>query len=100
MSPELEALRRIILPLLQPYAARIRVFGSVARGEAGSNSDPDLLVQLKPGSERPPLGLRWFALEQELSAKVGRPVELITEAALSPHLRPYIEQDAVVLYEA
>ncbi len=96
---ELEELRRRVVPLLKPYARRIAVFGSVARGEAGPQSDIDILVDLKPADERPPLGLRWFELEEKLSQALGRRVELISARALSPYLRPYVEKEMIVLYE-
>jgi hypothetical protein len=45
------------------------------------------------------MGLRWFALEQALADRLGRPVELVTERALSPHIRPHVQTDRVLLYE-
>lgn len=96
---DMEELQEVLVPALQPYASRIEVFGSVARGEAGMESDVDVLVRLRPSEQRPPVGLRWFALEQELGEQLGRPVELVTERALSRHIRPYMETDRVVLYE-
>lgn len=99
MDLSLDTLRAVTVPRLQPYARRIALFGSVARGEAGPTSDVDLLIALRAPDERPALGLRFFALEQELSDRLGRPVELVTEDALSRHVRPFVEQDAVVLYE-
>ena len=92
-------LREKVTPLLQPYARRISVFGSYARGETTTESDIDLLIELKPSQERPHLGLKWFGLELELSKLLGREVELITEQGLSPHVRPYVEKDKVILYE-
>jgi predicted nucleotidyltransferase len=56
-------------------------------------------VELKPLEQRPPLGLRWFALEEELSQRIGRRVELVSMKALSPHIRPYVKEDEVVIYE-
>lgn len=84
---------------LRPYASRIELFGSEARGEAAPESDVDVLVTLRPPENRPPLGLRWFELEQELSEQLGRSVELVTERALGAHLRPHIAADRVTLYE-
>lgn len=91
-------LRQAAIPLLQPYVTRISVFGSYARGEETPDSDIDLLVDLKPSGHRPPLGFAWFDLEEELGALLGRPVEMVTRAALSPYVRPYVERDEVVLY--
>jgi predicted nucleotidyltransferase len=96
-----DELREKILPVLMPYGVkRVAVFGSVVRGEDTAKSDVDILVVLKPPHERPPLGLfRWIALEEELSEKLGRKVDLVTEDDVSPYIRPYIEQEKVVLYE-
>ena len=45
------------------------------------------------------MGLRWFALEEELAERLGRPVELVTERALSRHVRPHVQTDRVLLYD-
>jgi predicted nucleotidyltransferase len=92
-------LREKILPLLRPYVKKITVFGSFARGEDMPESDIDILVDLKPPGQRPVLGLKWFGLEQELGRILGRRVELVSESALSPYVRPYAEKDMVLLYE-
>jgi predicted nucleotidyltransferase len=94
-----EQIRDVVVPALRPYAARIELFGSEARGESTATSDVDLLLTLRAPEHRPPLGLRWFELEQELSDQLGRPVELVTQRALSPHLRRYVLSDRVTLYE-
>lgn len=99
MTEKHRELRDLILPVMEAYVTRISLFGSVARGDDGPDSDIDVLVKLKPAADRPPLGLRWFELEEELSNRIGRPVEMVTEDALSPHFRPYVEEEAVVLYE-
>ena len=96
---DMEELQSVLVPALRPFASRIEVFGSIARGEAGAGSDVDVLVRLRPSEQRPPLGLRWFALEQELAERLGRPVELVTERALSRHVRPHVQTDRVLLYE-
>lgn len=75
------------------------MFGSYVRGEETPDSDIDLLVQLKPASQRPRLGLKFFGLQNELSQLIGREVDLVTEEGLSPYIRPYIEKEKVVLYE-
>lgn len=93
-------LRTKVTPLLKPYAKRISVFGSYARGEETANSDIDLLVALKPSGSRPVLGLfELIELEQELEKKLGREVDLVTEDGLNHRRKPSIEKDRVVLYE-
>ncbi len=92
-------LEQKIVPLLRPYAKKIAVFGSFARGDETEDSDIDILVDLLPPGERPPLGLKWFGLEEELARILGREVELVSERALSPFVRPRVEKDMVLLYE-
>jgi predicted nucleotidyltransferase len=56
-----EELRKKIVPVLLPYGVkRIALFGSVVRDELTQESDIDILVELKPPGERPPIGLKWF----------------------------------------
>lgn len=93
-----DELSRQVIPILKPYVKMVAVFGSFARGEETQNSDVDLLIKLKSPDQRPPLGLKWFTLEEQLSQQAGRPVELVSEDGLSPHIRPFIEQDKVILY--
>ncbi len=97
---ELKLLREKILAVLRPYKVkRVAVFGSVVRGEDAPGSDLDILVALPPPGERPVIGLKWFDLVEELSAVLGRPVDLVTEDGLSPYIRPYVEKEMIVLYE-
>lgn len=69
---------------------RVRLFGSHARDAARPGSDVDLIVDL----ERP-LGLAFFTLQEELSERLGAPVDLVTEAALAPDVRYTALRDAV-----
>ena len=95
-----EALREKTEPVLLPQGVKaVPVLGSVARGEDMTGSDIDVLVILKPTDERPPVGVRWSGLEEELTRVLGREVELVSESALSPSIRPYVEEGLVVLYE-
>ena len=75
---------------------RIALFGSFVRGEAGPDSDIDLIVDFL----RPTGFLALVKLERELSEAIGRKVDLITEQAISPHLRDRILSEQQVIYEA
>ena len=75
-------------------ASRIRVFGSVARGEEGPESDVDLLVDLPQGYD---LFRQRMPLARELSDMIGREVDLIPEHELNRHIRPYVLDEAVEL---
>ena len=96
LSPYQQA---VLLDTLRPFASRVAVFGSEARGEARPGSDLDILVTLRDAADRPALGLRWFALEADLAERLGRPVDLVTDAALNRHVRPFVDLDLVVLHE-
>jgi len=76
--------------------AMLGVFGSMARGEATGQSDVDLLVRF---SRRKSL-LALVRLEREVSEALGRRVDLLTEAAISPYLRDEIKRQLQVIYEA
>ncbi|HLE92470.1 MAG TPA: nucleotidyltransferase family protein [Anaerolineales bacterium] len=93
-------IRRKAVPILKPYINRLAVFGSTVRGEATTKSDIDLLIRLKPSSERPKLGLfKLLEIEEDLQKKLGREVDLVTEDSLSPYIRPYVDQEKVIIYE-
>ena len=71
------------------------VFGSFARGESNKKSDIDLLVRF---SKRKSL-LNLVRIEREITTLLGKPVDLVTEAALSPYIRDRVKQELQVLYE-
>ncbi len=80
----------------QNDVSMIGVFGSFVRGEAKARSDVDLLVRFS----KPKSLLDHIALERQISTVLGREVDLLTEAALSPYLRKRILDDLQVLYGA
>jgi uncharacterized protein len=75
-------------------ARRIRVFGSVARGEETADSDVDFLVDLPEGYD---LFAQRLPLAERLTEITGRPVDLVPEHELNRHLRPYVLAEAVDL---
>ncbi|MBD3174996.1 MAG: nucleotidyltransferase [Armatimonadia bacterium] len=75
---------------------RLSVFGSALREDFRGDSDLDVLVEFEPGHVP---GLAFFAMQDELSALVDRPVDLNTPECLSPHFRDAVLAEAVVLYE-
>ena len=80
----------------QNDVSMIGVFGSMARGEAKKQSDIDLIVRF---SKRKSL-LSLVRLERELTEALGRKVDLLTEAALSPYIRESVLNELKVVYGA
>lgn len=74
-------------------ASNVRLFGSVARGEATSESDIDLLVDL--GARVSLVGLA--GLERELAELLGCDVDVVPAASLKPGLIAAVEAEAIAL---
>jgi predicted nucleotidyltransferase len=77
---------------------RLALFGSVVRGTGRPDSDVDFLVEFEPDAVPGLLGLA--EIEAELSALLGRPVDLRTANELSPHFRQAVERAAEVEFAA
>ena len=71
-------------------ASRIRVFGSVTRGDDHPGSDIDLLVDFAPDASL----LDLVGLQQDAEALLGRPVDIVTPDSVSPFLRERILLEA------
>ncbi|VVB97072.1 Nucleotidyltransferase domain protein [uncultured archaeon] len=86
--------RKEILHIAARYGARnVRVFGSVARGEAGPESDIDFLVELEPGRSLFDLGGLLMELQKLLACKV----DVVTEKGLRERIRRRVLREAVPL---
>ncbi|MBF0136287.1 MAG: nucleotidyltransferase family protein [Magnetococcus sp. DMHC-1] len=70
---------------------RLALCGSTARNEALAGSDVDILVAF----DGPATSKRYFGVQFLLEDTLGCQVDLITEKALRPELRSFIEHDAV-----
>jgi uncharacterized protein len=62
----------------------------VARGEAREDSDLDLLINLEPGRSL----LDLVAIKQDLEDLLGRGVDVVTEASISPYIRNRVLAEA------
>jgi uncharacterized protein len=83
-----------ILRLCEIYGARnLRVFGSVARGEADAQSDVDFLVEMEPGRSLFDLG----GLQYELERLLRCPVDVVTERGLKARVHDRVLREAVPL---
>ncbi|MGH3886630.1 MAG: nucleotidyltransferase family protein [Pseudonocardiaceae bacterium] len=91
---ELRSRRDAILEIAQRHGVvDIRVFGSVARGDADYDSDVDLLVELEPGRSLFDLG----GLLMDLRDFFGDPVDVLMPAALQEQVRGTVMREAVPL---
>jgi len=91
---ELQTKRDEILQTAKKYGAfNVRVFGSVARGDADTESDIDLLVEMEPGRSLFDLG----GLLTDLQTVLGRDVDVVTEKGLRGRIRERVLNEAVAL---
>ncbi len=74
-------------------AHNVRVFGSLARGDALPDSDADFLVDLEPGRSLFDLG----GLLMDLQRLLGRPVDVVTERGLRGRIRNRVLSEAIPL---
>lgn len=94
MDETLKAKREEILVIAARHGvSEIRVFGSMARGDAGPDSDVDLLVEVKGPTPA------WFpgGLVTELEQLLGRRVDVVEPSALRESLREKVLREAVPL---
>ena len=76
---------------------KLALFGSVLRDDFRDESDIDVLVEFEEGVS---VGLRFFAMERELSEMLGRKVDLNTPGFLGKHYRDEVLKEADVQYDA
>src|SRR5687768_12010981 len=86
----LRANKTKLLPIFEKYrVTNPRIFGSVARGDAGAESDIDILVSKTAPMDYATIG--W--LRREVRAALGWPADLVFESALKPEIREEIQPD-------
>jgi len=84
--------RQEILYIAAKHGAyNVRIFGSVARGEADDQSDVDILVELEQGRSLPDLG----GLLKDLETLLNRKVDVVTERGLRQRIRDRVLHEAV-----
>ncbi len=91
-SRALELLAHSKPALAERYGVvRLALFGSTARDAARADSDIDILVAF----DGPATSERYFGVQFYLEDLFGCPVDLVTDKAVRPELRPFIEKEAV-----
>lgn len=79
-----------------PYVVRAELFGSLARGDGGHDSDVDLLVEF---DENRPKGFRAFSLDGELEAVLGRKVDIVQRHLMHGFVLENAHDDLELIYE-
>ena len=78
--------------LAERFAVRdLALFGSTIRDDARPDSDIDILVTF----DGPATSARYFGVQFFLEDLLGHPVDLVTDKALRPELRPFVEREAI-----
>lgn len=75
---------------------RAAIFGSVARGQHGADSDVDIMVELDPANV--PSLFTYLGIARELEAWLGRRVDLAVRDRLKQYVRPQAEAEAVYAF--
>ena len=92
MSPRIAIDRERIAGLCRRHhIRRLALFGSVLRDDFGSGSDVDVLVEFEPGHVP---GFRFVDIQDELSALLGRTVDLHTPGSISRYFRERVVREA------
>ena len=90
----LKSRREEIISIAAKHGARnVRVFGSVARGEADDKSDIDLLVEFESGRSLLDHAGLWLELQDLLGCKV----DVVSERGIKPRIRERVLREAVPL---
>lgn len=90
----LKSKRREILAIAARHGARnVRIFGSVARGEADEASDIDLIVEFEPGRSLLDHAGLWLDLQELLGCKV----DVVSDRGIKPRIRERVLKEAVPL---
>ena len=88
----LELLAQSKATLQQQYGVtKLALFGSTARNTATETSDIDILISFDCAST----SKRYFGTLFYLEDLLQRPIDLVTEKALRPELRPHIEAELI-----
>ncbi len=88
----LEILAKLKPDLVKQFGVtRLALFGSTVRDEARPDSDIDIVVSF----DGPATSKKYFGVQFYLEDELGHPVDLVTEKAMRPELRSFIEREAI-----
>ncbi len=88
----IEALNKLKPVLVERFGVtRLALFGSTVRNESKPESDIDIVVAF----DGPATSAKYFGVQFYLEDVLGAPIDLVSEKAIRPELRPFIEREAV-----
>lgn len=85
---------KIVSYLMKYDPQKVGIFGSYARGEETESSDIDILVNFNKKVTLFDLG----EIKVDLTKQLNREVDVVTERALNPKLKPFIYSDLIIIY--
>ncbi len=89
----IQSKKQLLLIASRYGASNMSIFGSIARGEEGPDSDVDFLVDMDDNRDL----LDLIGLQEELSKEIGLPVDVVTRASLNRHIKDRVLQEAMDL---
>lgn len=93
---DIEIIKNIATPIFRRYdIEKAYIFGSYSRGEQKTDSDIDFLIQYSPGATRSLFVL--VRLKNELEDALKKEVDVVTEDALSPHIKDKVHDKLVIM---
>jgi hypothetical protein len=96
ISSVLKTLRAHRADLERMGVVHAAIFGSVARGEAASNSDVDILVEIDPAAVDTLFG--YAEIQQAIEEWIGRPIDVARKDRLRPGVAAEAERDQIVAF--
>ncbi len=91
----IEKIKKDILPIFKKYQVKkASIFGSFARGEDNLKSDIDFLIEFERGKTL----LDLISLEESLTKKLKRKVDVITYNSINPSLKKNILRDEIKIF--
>src|SRR3982074_2991148 len=95
-SEALKTLRRSEPDLRARDVRRAAVFGSVARGDSGSDGDIDIMVEIDPEAHLTVFD--YAGLKDYIASLFDGPVDVVNRDGLKPHIRPAATADAIYAF--
>ncbi|HET9662444.1 MAG TPA: nucleotidyltransferase domain-containing protein [Thermomicrobiales bacterium] len=102
MNLTIERHREEIADLCREYGVkRLELFGSAASDRFDpSRSDFDFVIEFEDADTDPRIHIRYIDFSDAMESLLGRPIDLLTDRALKPRFRAYIQDQRQLVYES